>query len=98
MELEPPRSGCNAQGAIKYSSRNTVKAHTDTDDVRGHGSESVNTWYEQDWMKLDPKLRTSCVEGISSFLSLFDMADVAANFLSEGPAGEGRGPHGTETP
>ena len=28
-------------------------------------------------MKLDPKLRTSCVEGISSFLSLFDMADVA---------------------
>ena len=32
--------------------------------------QSVKTWYDHDWMKLDPKLRTSCVEGISSFLSL----------------------------
>ena len=31
--------------------------------------QSVKTWYDHDWMKLDPKLRTSCVEGISSFLS-----------------------------
>ena len=52
----------HAQGAI-YSSR-AVKAHTDTDEL-GARLESVNTWYEQDWMKLDPKLRTSCVEGIS---------------------------------
>ena len=72
----------HAQGAI-YSSR-AVKAHTDTDEL-GARLESVNTWYEQDWMKLDPKLRTSCVEGISSFLSLFDMADVAAIFCPKAP-------------
>ena len=72
----------NAQGAI-YSSR-AVKAHTDTDEL-GARLESVNTWYEQDWMKLDPKLRTSCVEGISSFLSLFDMADVAPIFCPKAP-------------
>ena len=72
----------NAQGAI-YSSR-AVKAHTDTDEL-GARLESVNTWYEQDWMKLDPKLQTSCVEGISSFLSLFDMADVASIFCPKAP-------------
>ena len=72
----------HAQGA-SYSSR-AVKAHTDTDEL-GARLESVNTWYEQDWMKLDPKLRTSCVEGISSFLSLFDMADVAPIFCPKAP-------------
>ena len=49
--------------------------------------QSVKTWYDHDWMKLDPKLRTSCVEGISSFLSLFDMEDVADIFWSPGTAG-----------
>ena len=39
-------------------------------------------------MKLDPKLRTSCVEGISSFLSLFDMEDVADIFCPKAPAKE----------
>ena len=72
----------HAQGA-SYSSR-AVKAHTDTEEL-GARLESVNTWYEQDWMKLDPKLRTSCVEGISSFLSLFDMADVAPIFCPKAP-------------
>ena len=43
------------------------------------------TWYNHDWMQLDPKLRTSCVEGISSFLSLFDMEDVAAIFCPKAP-------------
>ena len=47
--------------------------------------QSVKTWYDHDWMKLDPKLRTSCVEGISSFLSLFDMEDVATIFCPQAP-------------
>lgn len=34
--------------------------------------EAVKRWFEQDWMRVDAKLRTSIVEGISSFLSLFD--------------------------
>ena len=50
--------------------------------------DSVVTWYTHDWMQLDPKLRTSCVEGISSFLSLFDMADVADIFCPKAPAKE----------
>ena len=64
-----------------------VAGHTDTDRLKAR-YESVRTWYEKDWMKLDPKLRTSCVEGISSFLSLFDMEDVADIFCPKAPAKE----------
>ena len=60
------------------------KRHTDTDKLKLR-LESVKRWYAQDWMKLDEKLRTSCVEGISSFLSLFDMEDVAAVFCPGAP-------------
>ena len=60
------------------------EAHTHPTRV-GARLKSVKTWYEHDWMKLDPKLRTSCVEGISSFLSLFDMEDVAAIFCPKAP-------------
>jgi TraM recognition site of TraD and TraG len=34
--------------------------------------EAVKRWFHNDWMKIEPKLRTSIVEGISVFLSLFD--------------------------
>src|SRR5271167_2312390 len=34
--------------------------------------EAVKRWFFQDWKKIEPKLRTSIVEGISVFLSLFD--------------------------
>jgi hypothetical protein len=33
---------------------------------------AVKRWFTFDWMKIEPKLRTSVVEGISVFLSLFD--------------------------
>ncbi len=33
---------------------------------------AVKRWYEHDWQRIEPKLRTSIVEGISVFLSLFD--------------------------
>ncbi|MCU1262134.1 MAG: hypothetical protein JWO80_5019 [Bryobacterales bacterium] len=33
---------------------------------------AVKRWFTHDWMKIEPKLRTSIVEGISVFLSLFD--------------------------
>ena len=64
-----------------------VAGHTDTDRLKAR-YESVKTWYEKDWMQMDPKLRTSCVEGISSFLSLFDMEDVADIFCPKAPAKE----------
>ena len=34
--------------------------------------EAVKRWFQDDWMRIEPKLRTSIVEGVSVFLSLFD--------------------------
>jgi len=34
--------------------------------------DAVRRWFQDDWMRIEPKLRTSIVEGISVFLSLFD--------------------------
>ena len=47
---------------------------------------AVRLWYDEDWIKMDPKLRTSVVEGISSFLGLFDMPDIARVFCPRVPA------------
>jgi len=48
--------------------------------------EAIELWYRNDWMKLDAKLRTSIVEGISVFLSLFDQPEVAGVFCPPPPA------------
>src|SRR3989441_8985059 len=34
--------------------------------------EAVKRWYYEDWKRVEPRLKTSIVEGISVFLSLFD--------------------------
>jgi hypothetical protein len=34
--------------------------------------EAVKRWFSDDWMRIESKLRTSIVEGVSVFLSLFD--------------------------
>jgi hypothetical protein len=34
--------------------------------------EAVDRWFRDDWRRIEPKLRTSIVEGVSVFLSLFD--------------------------
>src|ERR1700730_10663609 len=34
--------------------------------------EAVKRWFNNDWRRIEPKLRTSIVEGVSVFLSLFD--------------------------
>ena len=47
--------------------------------------EAVERWYVNDWTALDAKLRTSIVEGISVFLSLFDQPGVAAVFCPPPP-------------
>ena len=46
---------------------------------------AVRRWYDKDWRQLDERLRTSIVEGISSFLALFDAPDVAAAFCPPAP-------------
>ena len=42
--------------------------------------QAVVTWHVHDWSKLDSRLRSSIVEGLSVFLSLFDQPDVADVF------------------
>ena len=61
---------------------------------RAERLDAVRRWYRQDWTKLDPKLQTSIVEGLSVFLSVFDLPDVAAVFCPPPPKKEpaGSGP------
>ena len=47
--------------------------------------EAIECWYLNDWTALDAKLRTSIVEGISVFLSIFDQPQVAGVFCPSPP-------------
>jgi hypothetical protein len=42
------------------------------DPERQEQLQAVKRWFYNDWRRIEPKLRTSIVEGISVFLSLFD--------------------------
>ena len=46
---------------------------------------AIERWYRYDWLQLDTKLRTSIVEGVSVFLSMFDLPDVARVFCPPAP-------------
>ena len=55
--------------------------------------EAVNRWYVHDWNTLDNKIRSSIVEGVSVFLSMFDLPSVARVFCPPAPeARQRRGP------
>ena len=56
--------------------------------------EAIERWYDKDWSALDAKLRTSIVEGISVFLSLFDQPDVAGVFCPPPPEAPDPAPAG----
>jgi TraM recognition site of TraD and TraG len=43
-----------------------------SNDEKRQRFEAVKRWFFQDWRRIDPRLRSSIVEGISVFLSLFD--------------------------
>ena len=47
--------------------------------------EAVNRWYIHDWNTLDNKIRSSIVEGVSVFLSMFDVPAVARVFCPPMP-------------
>ena len=47
--------------------------------------DAVKRWYLHDWGMLDNKIRSSIVEGISVFLSIFDLPDVARVFCPPPP-------------
>ena len=60
---------CLEQAGVAYRTR-VVPAPGD--DVRREQLEAIKRWYEHDWRRIEPKLRTSIVEGIAVVLSLFD--------------------------
>ena len=58
------------------------------DPARPERLDAVKRWYAQDWLTIDAKLRSSIIEGLSVFLSVFDLPDVAATFCPPKPAAE----------
>jgi hypothetical protein len=59
-----------ASQGVAYSTVGTVSG-TSTDDERAQLA-AVKRWYYNNWIRLEPRLRSSIVEGIVVFLSLFD--------------------------
>ena len=66
-----------------------VKFETKWEAGRGNDTalrvEAVNRWYQHDWQTLDRKVKSSIVEGVSVFLSMFDLPDVARVFCPPRP-------------
>ena len=59
-----------AAGTMPYRMEKTTPSPEIADRVAKFAA--VKRWFEDDWMCIEPKLRTSIVEGVSVFLSLFD--------------------------
>ena len=57
--------------AISWESQQ-ISSPEETNQRKKEQLEAVKRWFYQDWRRIEPKLRTSIVEGISVFLSLFD--------------------------
>ncbi len=51
--------------------------------------EAVNRWYVHDWNTLDNKIRSSIAEGVSVFLSMFDLPSVTRVFCPPAPPAPG---------
>ena len=79
-----------------------VKFETKWEAGRGNDTalrvEAVNRWYQHDWQTLDRKVKSSIVEGVSVFLSMFDLPDVARVFCPPRPVKKAktREPESTE--
>ena len=55
-----------------FADTGTPLTPADEHETRRAKFEAVRRWFYHDWKRIEPKLRTSIVEGISVFLSLFD--------------------------
>ena len=78
-----PGIGAETRG-IRRSKLRIVWEPGAGDDVRERVA-AVKRWFDNDWQKLDNKIKSSIVEGVSVFLSMFDMPDVAAVFCPPPP-------------
>ena len=56
---------------IQWEAENATRKGPVSPDKREQ-LEAVKRWHDHDWKRIEPRLRTSIVEGISVFLSLFD--------------------------
>ena len=66
-------------GARRYLETHTIPfeclseaGFDEIDTGRQEQLQAVKRWFYHDWKRIEPKLRTSIIEGISVFLSLFD--------------------------
>ena len=88
-EQSAPHSAELVQALLAHSiDYRQIKPPPPKTTLRMEQLESVGRWYENDWTKIDPKLRTSIVEGVSVFLGLFDTPDVARIFCPPKPEHE----------
>ncbi|MDE2850423.1 MAG: TraM recognition domain-containing protein [Acidobacteriota bacterium] len=115
LDLEPDRrGGLVAPASAETTERldrlgvpwESVEARPAPPDERLARLEAVNRWYQNDWLALDKKLRTSIVESVSVFLSIFDLPDIARLFAPPSPGVNapdppatpmGNGPNSPET-
>ena len=63
---------CDALRNKKVPFQFNANSSRDRDFRKWEQLEAVKRWFHYDWKRIEPKLRTSIVEGISVFLSLFD--------------------------
>ena len=88
------KAACQLDPALRDRLKELKVAYETEESGGGAGSEfreqveAIERWYLHDWTALDAKLRTSIVEGISVFLSLFDQPQVAGVFCPPPPAEE----------
>ena len=85
------KAACQLDPALRDRLKELKVAYETEESGGGAGSEfreqveAIERWYLHDWTALDAKLRTSIVEGISVFLSLFDQPQVAGVFCLPPP-------------
>ena len=88
------KAACQLDPALRDRLKELKVAYETEESGGGAGSEfaeqveAIERWYLHDWTALDAKLRTSIVEGISVFLSLFDQPQVAGVFCPPPPPAE----------
>ena len=54
---------------VPYTTHGSPDSGSQIDAIRREQFEAVERWFHRDWMRIEPKLRTSIVEGISVLLA-----------------------------